>query len=84
VAFLAASEVGGDPLGYRLPGAHAMRDFKRHRLRGRAAPATVNLELAAIDAPQALGRREHIELSRGGAPRLGARHPLRSTSRMCR
>ena len=49
VAFLAASDVRGDPLGDRLAGAHALRDFKRGRMRARAAPATVNLELAAID-----------------------------------
>ena len=49
VAFLAAGDVRGDPLADRLAGAHALRDFKRGRLRARAAPATVNLELAAID-----------------------------------
>ncbi len=49
VAFLAAGDVRGDPLGDRLAGAHALRDFKHERLRARAAPATVNLELAAID-----------------------------------
>jgi hypothetical protein len=49
VAFLATGDVRGDPLGDRLAGAHALRDFKRGRLRARAAPATVNLELAAID-----------------------------------
>ena len=49
VAFVAAGDVRGDPLGDRLAGAHALRDFKRGRLRARAAPATVNLELAAID-----------------------------------
>ncbi len=49
VAFITASDVRGDPLGDRLAGAHALRDFKRGRLRARAAPATVNLELAAID-----------------------------------
>ncbi len=49
VAFLAAGDVRGDPLGDRLAGAHALRDFKRGRLHARAAPATVNLELAAID-----------------------------------
>ena len=32
-----------------MAGAHTLRDFKRGRLRARAAPATVNLELAAID-----------------------------------
>jgi len=49
VEYVAASDVRGDPLGDRLAGAHALRDFKRHRLHARAAPATVNLELAAID-----------------------------------
>jgi integrase len=48
VAFLAAGDVRGDP-GDRLAGAHALRDFKRWRLPARAARATVNLELAAID-----------------------------------
>jgi hypothetical protein len=49
LAFVAAGDVRGDPLGDRMAGAHALRDFKRGRLRARAAPATVNLELAAID-----------------------------------
>jgi len=49
VEYVAASDVRGDPLGDRMAGAHALRDFKRHRLHARAAPATVNLELAAID-----------------------------------
>ena len=48
-AFVAAGDVRGEPLGDRMAGAHALRDFKRGRLRARAAPATVNLELAAID-----------------------------------
>ena len=48
MAFLAASEVRGDPLGDGMAGAHAMRDLAP-RLRGPVAPATVNLELAAID-----------------------------------
>lgn len=47
--FVAGGDVGGDPLADRVAGAHAMRDFKRARLRAEAAPATVNLELAAID-----------------------------------
>lgn len=49
VEYVAASDVRGDPFGDRIVGAHALRDFKRHRLHARAAPATVNLELAAID-----------------------------------
>ncbi len=49
VEYVAASDVRGDPLGDRMAGAHALRDFKRHRLHARAAPGTVNLELAAID-----------------------------------
>jgi hypothetical protein len=38
VAFLAPGEVRGDPLGDRLAGAHAMRDFKRGRLRAGRRP----------------------------------------------